>query len=225
MKNPTFVNGEYYHIYNRGVDKRTIFGDENDLKRFFQSMKEFNTIDPIGSIYLNNLNNIRNKMLRNRIPQKEKLVEFICYCLNPNHYHFILQQTVDKGIAKFMHKLGLGYTNYFNEKHKRNGSLCQGKYKAIHVNSNEYLLHLSAYVNLNHKIHNFKMLRNSIPQHFKSSWEEYIQNNDSKKENGHFCEKDIILSQFGSAKDYKEFAEDSLKIIKENKEIKKLLLE
>jgi len=221
MRKITFVNEEYYHIYNRGVDKRTIFEDKNDLKRFFQSMKEFNTIDPIGSIYENFFYENKIKILGNRVPKKEKLVNFVCYCLNPNHYHFILQQAVDDGIAKFMHKLGLGYTNYFNEKYKRSGSLCQGKYQAIHIDSNEYLLHLSAYINLNYKVHNLEKFGGSATKLFKSSWDEYI----GEKNENDFCEKDIILDQFGSAEDYKKFAEDSLKRIKENKQIKKLLLE
>ncbi|OQX71434.1 hypothetical protein B6D52_01585 [Candidatus Parcubacteria bacterium 4484_255] len=223
MRKISFVNEEYYHIYNRGVDKRTIFECQEDLDRFFESMKEFNVIEPIGSIYANSLNIKRNKKFRSSAPKlfkKEKLVEFICYCLNPNHYHFILQQLVDDGIPKFMHRMGTGYTNYFNDKYKRDGSLCQGKYRAIHVNSNEYLLHLSVYVNLNYKVHNLEKFRSSAPKLFKSSWGEYI--NDNKED---FCKKDIILDQFGSAEDYRGFAEDSLKRIKENKQIKNFLLE
>jgi len=93
--------------------------------------------------------------------------------LNQNHYHFILEPLVDDGIQKFMHKLSTGYTNYFNEKYKRNGSLFQGKYKAVHINSDEYLLHLSVYVNLNYKVHrslNKKWMEN-LPI---SSFDEYI---------------------------------------------------
>jgi len=227
MRKVKFINDEYYHIYNRGVDKRTVFECKEDLDRFFQSMNEFNVIDPIGSIYLNSLLKSRirkEKKLRNSVPQnknrKEKLVEFICYCLNPNHYHFILQQLVDNGIQKFMHKLALGYTNYFNKRYKRSGSLFQGKFKAIHVDSNEYLLHLSAYVNLNYRVHNLEKFGDLVSKLIKSSWGEYIGEN---REN--FCDKEIILNQFGSFLDYKKFAEDSLPRIRESKQIKKLLLE
>ena len=119
-----------------------------------------------------------------------------------------------------MHKTGLGYTNYFNEKYKRSGSLFEGRFKAIHVDSNEYLLHLSAYVNLNYRVHNLEKFGDSVSKLIRSSWEEYIEEN---KEN--FCKKDVILNQFGSVLDYKKFVEDSLKSIKENKQIKKFLLE
>lgn len=212
MRRPEFVNKEYYHIFNRGVDKRTIFADKWDLDRFYQSMIEFNTLEPIGSIYENSF---RKSPLGSFAPKSQKkIVDFICYCLNPNHYHFLLSPLVDKGVEKFMHKIGGGYTNYFNEKYKRTGSLFQGVFKAIHINSNEYLLHLSAYINLNNKIHS---LGSEAP---KSSWKEYTADNQEN-----FCNKKIILGQFKNSSEYKKFAEDSLVDIKQRKDIEKLLLE
>ena len=118
-----FANGEYYHIYNRGVDKRSVFMDKFDFERFLQSIEEFNSENPIGSIY-------ENSFIKDQTEgKKKKLVRIICYCLNPNHYHFILEQLVDRGIEKFMHKLGLGYTQYFNLKHHRSGALFQGPFR------------------------------------------------------------------------------------------------
>ncbi|MBU4338512.1 transposase [Patescibacteria group bacterium] len=212
MRKINFVNGEHYHIFNRGVDKRVIFPETADLARFFKSMVEFNSIEPIGSIFENSF---RNNKLGNSVSKSDKLelVNFICYCLNPNHYHFILEQIADNGIRKFMHRLGLGYTKYLNGKYKRNGFLFQGPFKAIHINSNEYLLHLSAYVNLNNRVHNFE---SSI---FDSSWDEYLLGRNG------ICKKNIITNQFKNISEYKNFAENSLKLIREKKEIEKLLLE
>lgn len=218
MRKTKFVEGEFYHIFNRGVDKRIIFQDNDDINRFFQSMKEFNVLDPIGSIYENSFN---NKKLGNRVTKsKKKLVNFICYCLNPNHYHFILEPLVENGIEKFMQKLGTGFTRYFNEKYKRNGVLFQGPFKAVHINTDTQLLHTSVYVNLNDKVH---QLGNSVTKLGKSSWREYI-NNDYKNS---FCEKDIILGQFKNKADYKKFAEESLESILEKRDIdeKELFLE
>lgn len=211
MRKIKFVNGEYYHIYNRGVEKRKIFLDQNDFGRFFQSMKEFNNIEPIGSIYENYF---RKKQLGNPVSKSDQLVDFICYCLNPNHYHFLLKQISDKGVEKFMHKLSLGYTKYFNQKNKRSGFLFQGPFKAVHVETNEYILHLSAYINLNNKVHK---LGNRVS---KSSWDEYIE-----KSNNGFCKKDIILGQFKDEKEYKKFAEDSLRGILERKETGRFMFE
>lgn len=206
-----FANNQYYHVFNRGVDKRKILDDYEDLNRFFQSMQEFNTIEPIGSIFENSFRKLGS-------PASKPLVDFICYCINPNHFHFILKQVVDKGIEKFMQRLGTGYTKYFNNKYVRNGILFQGKFKSIHINSNEYLLHLSAYVNLNNKVHQLGSPASKWLT--KSSWGEYVNNNENA-----FCEKRIVLEQFNMPKEYKEFAESSLINIYERKEMEKLLLE
>ena len=203
MRKVRCENGGYYHIYNRGVDKRNIFSDARDQKRFFQSMEEFNDTDPIGSIYVNSFR--KQKIVEVR---KESLVNFICYCLNRNHFHFILQQVNDRGIERFMHKLGSGYTTYFNKRYKRSGVLFQGAYKAKHIDSDRYLLHVSAYVNLNNRI---KSKKNSLSQ---SSWDEYVMANQED-----FCKKDVILNQFSSISRYRKFAENALQDIRKRKEL------
>src|SRR3989344_6029483 len=142
MRKIKFTTGELYHIYNRGNNKRTIFSKPQDLNRFLQGMNDFNTINPIGSLYLNSF----RKELRG---STSKLVNFICYCLNPNHFHFIVKQTAEEGITKLMHRIGTGYTRYFNDQYENSGSLFQGRFKANLIDSNKYLLHLSAYINLN----------------------------------------------------------------------------
>lgn len=211
MRKIKFTNDEYYHIFNRGVEKRDIFSGKSGLDRFFQSMDEFNTLSPIGSIYAASFH--KNEQVTNLIDRPKRLVSFICYCLNPNHYHFILQQLTDRGIEKFMHRLGLGYTNYFNKKYQRSGSLFQGTFKANHIDSNDYLLYASAYVNLNNKVHQI----GNKP--FESSWGEYVKGNGQSI----FCDKKIILNQFASSENYKAFAEDALAVARERKELEKIL--
>ncbi|MEA2112443.1 MAG: transposase, partial [Patescibacteria group bacterium] len=191
MRKEPFLIGKYYHIYNRGTDKRIIFSDVFDLQRFIQSMEEFNVVDPTGGIYNNKFKN-REKF---RI-SSPKLVDFVCYCLNPNHYHFILSPLVDNGIEKFMQKLGAGYTKYFNEKYQRSGVLFQGRYKSIYISSDKYLMYLSAYINLNDHIHRLRPWRSKsmdkgVKLFWKSSWGEYL---GKKKEN--FCNKSIILDRY-----------------------------
>lgn len=219
-----FIQGEYYHVFNRGIDKRDIFSDQYDIKRFVQSMNEFNNVEPIGSIYQNSFN---KTSLRGRTPKSntkseklEKLVDFICYCLNPNHYHFMLSQISDNGISEFMRRLNGGYTSYFNHKNHRSGPLFQGCFKAKHIDSNEYLLHVSAYINLNDSVHK---LRGSTPKC--SSFGEYV---GAKRVTG-ICNKDIILGQFESPKKYAQFAQEALEGIlerrKTDKELIRLLLE
>jgi len=210
MRKIKFANGEFYHVFNRGVDKRPIFGRTQDFNRFLQSMEEFNTIQPIGSIYENSFLDQSVKLKR----KKAKLVNIICYCLNLNHYHLILEQLVEGGISRYMKSLGGGFTKYFNGQHKRNGVLFQGQFKAKHIDTNEYLLHASAYVNLNNLAH--KHAGNA----FRSSWDEYC--NDSTRK---LCKPKIILDQFKNKNEYKNFATSSLKDILERKELAKELAE
>jgi len=217
MKHPPFANAEFYHIYNRGVDRRQIFSDQYDLQRFLQSMDEFNVFEPIGSIY--ELSFLDQGILSKR--KKKRLVNFIAYCLNPNHIHFVIQQVREGGVSELMKRLFGGYTWHFNKKHNRSGSLFQGTFKAKHIDSNEYLLHLSAYVNLNHRAHQLGGLTAKL---CKSSWDEFID----RSADG-FCNKNIILEQFRSSREYRHFAESSLKDIVErknrDKEFGEILLE
>lgn len=129
----------YYHIYNRGVEKRSIFQEAKDYERFLLGLEEFNTPDPIHIATLSN----------NEARPRKKLIDVICFCLMPNHYHLIIKQAVDGGITQFMHKLGTGYAMYFNKKWGRKGILFEGKFKAKIIQSDEYLIHLSRYIHLN----------------------------------------------------------------------------
>ena len=221
MRKVQFTVGEYYHIYNRGVEKRTIFQDNANWSRFMQSIEEFNVENPIGSIYENKF---RKKHKLSTPGTKSRLVDVVAYCLNPNHYHLILTPLLEKGIEKFIQKLGGGYTRYFNEKYERNGVLFQGPFKAKHIASNEYLLYLSAYVNLNNRIHQLSTPGTKLDSKFRSSWGEYLGKNSDN-----LCSKSIILDQFDSVRGYKIFAEDVLKETvdrrKKDKERVDLLLE
>ena len=145
-------------------------------------------------------NSFRKDQLCNRIA---KLVDIVCYCLNPNHYHMILRQRTDNGISEFMKRIGTGFTQHFNFRYKRSGALFQGKFKAKHVNSNKYLLHLSAYVNLNNEVHKIKG-----DTKFRSSWDGYINSSGDKYHK--IYKPTIILSQFDQRNEYKEFAKSSL---------------
>lgn len=222
MRKTIFANDEYYHIYNRGVDKRDVFNDEKDFKRFLIGMKEFNRVDAIGSLYEKYLREKRaNGGSTSMIKVKplflgKPLVEIVAFCLNPNHYHLIVKQIADKGVEKFMQKLGTSYTMYFNGKYKRSGSLFQGRFKSIHIDSNEYLLHLSAYVNKNYFIHG-----GSEKIWLYSSELDYVG-----KRNGTLCYKNSVLDQFGNSfVEYEKFLNKSEDYFKERKELEKYVLE
>ena len=168
--------------------------NENDYLRFLKGMKDFNESkaeSPSGGSALG------------------KQVEFVCYCLNQNHFHFLLKQVKNRGIEKFMHRLGTGYTMYFNRKYDRSGVLFQGSYKAIYVKNNSYFTWLSSYINGNSEIH----------KSFKASsykWSSYLEYID--KSSNKFCNIRFILDQFKDIKEYSDFIN---LVIKESKSRKK----
>jgi len=209
MRETEIAKGEYYHIYNRGVDHRSIIQDAYDTNRFIQSLIEFNVEEPIGSIYENSF---KTKKLQVKNNKNKKLVDIVCYCLNPNHFHFLLMPHSDDGIAKFMHRLSMGYARYFNQKYHRSGALFQGKFKAKHVSNNDYLLHLSAYVNLNNRVH---QLGHRVTKLVRTSWPYYTgeRNNDLI-----LSGTDIVTDQFKNHKEYIDFSEDALISMLETKE-------
>jgi putative transposase len=179
VRSLVFTEGEYYHVYNRGVDHREIVGDEYDSNRFVQCLDMFNDTELSGSIYALSFD---PKRIRGK-----KLVDLIAYCLNPNHFHLVLQQRTKDGISKFMHRLSGGYAWYFNSKYKRTGSLWEGRFKAKHISENNYLLHVSAYVNLNNRVH---QLSGRAAKFVRSSWTEYSEGVPG------ICEKDFLIEQF-----------------------------
>jgi len=143
------VTDEIYHIYNRGVDKRNVFESESHYKRFYVSMKSFNVEKPTGSL----------RAAINDITDNQKIVSVIAYSLLPNHFHLLLKQTKDGGISEFMKRVQGGYTSFFNEETKRSGSLFQGTFKRVHIDTNEYLNFIFCYINENHTVHNISIDR------------------------------------------------------------------
>jgi|SRR3989344_411419 len=205
MRKQSIVTNEYYHIYNRGVDKRDIFNNQRDLNRFIESMYEFNKVDGVGS--LANLRKIETKYK----PLSEPLVSIVAYCLNPNHFHFILKQLTDGGIAKFMQKLQGGYTYYFNVSNIRSGALFQGTFKSHLIDDENYFNKIIGYVNKNYKIHNIP--KNKIKFIFASD-HEYENNNFklvSKKEGKN------VLEIFNGSKNFKKYCDEIVDIIREDR--------
>ncbi|MEK7510162.1 MAG: transposase [Patescibacteria group bacterium] len=150
-----FAKNQIYHIYNRGVEKRSIFGDENDRWRFLQGLCLFNDKQATANL-LWQLEKTRKevnfRVLREYFQKKKKnqspLVRIMADCLMPNHYHLVLEELIDNGITKFMHKLGTGYVKYFNKKYDRVGGLFQGRFQAVQVDKDIHLQYLLVYINV-----------------------------------------------------------------------------
>jgi len=148
----SFTSGEYYHIYNRGVERRTLYLDPADHRRFSHLLYLTNSTK---SIHLQKIcpqaASGRGRTLTKIYQERriDTLVDILAYCMMPNHFHLLLRAKADCGVSKFMQKLCTGYTMYFNKRYKRTGTLFQGKFQATHADTDEYLKYLYAYIHLN----------------------------------------------------------------------------
>jgi len=137
-----FSLGEYYHIYNRGIEKREVFLDGGDRERFLRLLYVANGNKSFKYSDIKNLS--YPKIIRG-----ESRTAIGAYCLMSNHFHILAKETQEGGISAFMEKLMTGYSMYFNKKYSRVGPLFQGRFKAQHVGNDNYLKYLFAYIHLN----------------------------------------------------------------------------
>lgn len=133
-----FEPDQYYHVYNRGVEKRIIFVDSEDYIVFLGLIKKYLTGERVS--HTDN---------RHKFKHLGEEIELLSYCLMPNHFHLLLYQHTNTAITVFMRKLATGYSMYFNRKYDRVGGLFQGIYKASLITSDPYLTHISRYIHLN----------------------------------------------------------------------------
>lgn len=220
VRNLVFANNQYYHIFNRGVERKTIFSNGREFTRALKVFKYYQ-YDGLPIKFSKFLTLSEEKqaeiLLKNKIPEN-KLVDIIAFCLMPNHFHFLLKQQKDNGILKFISNFTNSHTKYFNTKHERNGPLIQGPFKAVLVESDEQLIHLSRYIHLN-PVASFTIKDSELKNYEWSSLKEYLGLEDG------ICQKEIVLGQFKSMDDYKNFVFDQITYLKELDKIKHLTLE
>ncbi len=191
----TYIENGFYHIYNRGVEKRNIFLDEQDYKVFLSYLKIYlspkeESVDGVNNN--ENLDYVDKNIKISRLYTLNNFfnkIDLICYVLMPNHFHLELRQANKKDIEVFMRSLITKFSMYFNKKYKRVGPLFQGRYKAVLILGDEYLLHLSRYIHLNplELLSNGQLLQ-SYPW---SSYLAYINNINVK-----WLKKDLIMANF-----------------------------
>ena len=149
LRKDPFINGEYYHIYNRGIDKRLIFKSTKDYERFMMLLYLANSNE---SFRLDDLTDKQDKTFNDILilDKGKRLVSIGSWCLMPNHFHILIKQEAEGGITKFMRKLSVGYSMFFNIKYQRQGALFGGLFKSklVGVDDN-YMRQLFAYINLN----------------------------------------------------------------------------
>lgn len=218
MTTPEIAVDEYYHLYNRGVSKQNIFLDERDYTRFllliiyYQSPVILTNFSHSVTSYIRSQTpNIRQKTVDAII--KQRAVGLNAFCLMPNHFHLLIREVEEGGIAKYMQRVSTAYANYFNTKYNRKGHLFENSYRAVHIEDNDQLLYVSAYI---HK--NPLDVNKNYVDYPRSSFHDYVGENRWSK----LLEREMILGQFKNpreyaswtknttAKDFKEELEESL---------------
>ncbi len=178
----TNVSNTYYHVYTRGVSKQKIFIDESDYLFFFTLFERYLSEGTTPISPDENYKKLNDS------------VEALVYCLMPNHFHLLVYQINESGMAKLMHGIMTSYSRYFNKKYGRSGPLFESRYKAARIDSDEHLFHISRYIHRN---------ADEWLDYPYSSLRAYLYDDVPC-----WLKKNRVLKLYGSAVKYLEFLDD-----------------
>lgn len=200
-----FVTGSWYHVYNRGVEKRSIILEERNYERLYQSLMFCQVQCPSYhfSTFCRLSKEAQMYALANIHAKGKKLVTIGAFAFMPNHYHLLLKQEVENGIQNFLRNWQDGYSKYFNVLYARVGHLFQSAFQAKEISTEELLMHISRYVHLNPLTAGIVETFEELEKYPWTSFPSYIFSVDS------FVETATILDLFGKDKEkYKEFVQN-----------------
>jgi len=212
LRKVLLAEGETYHIFNKTCYDLPLFKNKHEFFIFLEAVQYYLQSHPPVKF-----SKYRKNKKRYNLDFSQKLVTVVCFCLMPNHFHFILRQELEKGIEKYMRRLCNSYAHYFNTKYEAAGSLFHGSFKSIRIENDEQLLHLSRYIHLN-PVSGF-LVKEPKDYPFSS----YLSYLGKKKLN--FLDPSLVLNQFKSRKDYEEFILARKEYQRELEKIKHLILE
>ncbi len=204
------VPGEYYHVFNRGAHRQTLFREKSDWEHFLfsilylQSPHLFQNAHRIVRAYTPLLGfPVDDTDIEHVIA--ERFVELVAFCLMPNHFHLLVRETAEDGISRYMQRVGTAYAMYFNTKYETSGHLFQGPYKTVRVETDTQLLYLSAYIHRNPR--ELKAWRGKEFEYPWSSLQDFTEANRW----GGLIVPDIVVGQFDITKDsnYADFVRTS----------------
>lgn len=215
-----FANKEIYHVVNQGVAKESIFRGPKDYQRAFLLIDFYRHSQPAlrFSHHLRQPKEKREAFFKD-LKKAAQIVEIIAFCLMPNHFHFLLRQLIDKGISRFMANLQNSYARYFNLKYKRTGPLFSPLFKAIRIETDEQLVHVSRYIHLNPST-SFIVEIKDLEDYKWSSLPTYL-----KLSPYYFVNPEPVLNHFPNVKNYRQFVFDQADYQRKLQKIKQFLLE
>lgn len=193
-----FSNGLFYHVYNCGVERRNIFANDKDYRRFLELISYYLYDQLIPFTSFQNIDSEKRSVL----PDWEKRrLTILAYCLMPNHFHFLVRQEKEFGIMKFVSDLANSYTKYFNLKYQRLGHLFQGRFKAKIIESEESLIQVARYIHLNPAVSTKVHWCDKLERYPYSSYRNFVD----KKSSAIIVTKEV--SKYIDLSDHKKFVE------------------
>jgi putative transposase len=215
-----FTNEHWYHVFNRGIEGRPIFLTKRDYTRFYLTLQYYQYTDiPLRYSYFIQLTPEVQERVMLSIMEKPKRITISAYCCMPNHFHLLIRQNSDEGISRYISDTSNSYSKYFNTKNRRIGTLFQGIFKAVHIEGDEQMLHVSRYIHINPYVSSLCDFA-SVFQYPWSSLGNYIYNKQDA-----LVDTTEIFGYFTKDESYKTFVEDQMSFVKKNKEMEHLLLE
>lgn len=215
------VNGEYYHIYNRSTAGITIFSGVRALERALGLLDYYRFPQEIKYSRFLTLGKEEKNIYEKEFRKKEPIVSVFAFSLMPNHYHLLLRQLANEGIREYISNFQKGYAKYINLKRKRFGSVFQGPFKVKHIESEEYLLHLSRYIHLN-PVTSYLIEIEDLEKDSRTSLPFYSKENVNAR---NFVDTIFLIKIVGSYKKYKKFILNQADYQRKLAKIKELLLE
>jgi putative transposase len=220
LRQTVFANNYFYHAFNRGAGRQPTFKTKKDYKRAIITLDYYQYEKP--SLRLAKaliLSKDEKERFFENLKKQPKQAEIISYCLMPNHFHLLLKQKIKNGIPRFLSNFSNSYTRYFNTKRNRVGSLFQGIFKAVRIETDEQLIHVSRYIHLNPAT-SLIIREEELDVYPWSSFPEYLNPKIER-----ICNQREILGFFPYRKAYRKFVYNQIDYAKRLEEIKHLTLE
>lgn len=214
------IKDHYYHIFNRAITSLKLFNTDSDYRHAKETISfyRFSKLSHRFSYY-NRLSDVKKEDILKRL-DPQQLVQIICFCLMPNHFHFLLKPMTDNGIQKFISNFCNSYTRYFNTKRNRHGPIFQGTFKSVLVENSEQLTHLSRYIHLNPYSSGLVSQINDLAFYPYSSFSDIINPSSNT-----FCHYEDLLSLFSGREEYKRFVIEHSDYQRQLESIKHLLID
>lgn len=221
-RNPLIATGEYYHVFNRSVASQPIFLRKNDYERALSVVEFYNYTRPglRFSFYHRLTPEGKKHFLDNLKSTHKRENQILAYCLMPNHVHFLLYEKEDGGIKRLMSNFQNSYAKYFNTKYKRTGSLFQAMFKAVRIENDEQLLHVSRYIHLNPLTSYLVRKPSELKDYLWSSYPDYLEERESD-----VVTTEVVLSFFSPTGSYAKFVLNQADYQRELKKIRHLTFE